>query len=767
MRRAKARIFMISGNYSNNNNQVNNIPYGAIKDVVPNDVNQKLPENIQNLDAKQIANNNGALATTQNLNKKTVLWTLPVYGGFVALRSLNDSTKPFGFAGQYEKTVLGKLSKAGDLITKGIRKIIPDKFEFWAIDKAKSAKQWALDHSAIARSWTTPIKYENKMAIDSANGLFGRVMFDNAIMIEKGYKGGVEELRSLFGKDTKIWKLLTDRGIEKCAGNPEGARKIASGVLRELGEKSVKDKKVQEYAKEIVESFAKSDQKIVIDKWGKFPIGKIPIIGRFFTLKVPASEISNKLRVSANISGKELAGGAAGTAVGVSALGRALPSGFAKIHEGLTSDFVGGKIAPIMQAYFIASAALKAKDAPKGQKLATFMDEESGAASFLITMPIATSLLARAGGMKYIGMGANKTAQTAAVDKFRGMVKALNAKIDAGTISRGEYVQEAKKIKEFLKGDTKFWQKPFKLLGRIIGSNYKAETIKPFLENVDNLPADASKLKVLGASVSNRLQSLLYRLKTGCKVDGRKAGIGGTFGGALRFALVMFVLSPIVSKPIKWAVNKIFGKPYDPEGDKKAEAKKAKKEAKKQGKKGVQNQENPFANLTEEQMLTLLQKNQANMQKAQQDPALVQELQSDPKKLYDFLVKGAAEYDNALQNQAPSSLLQNYANKVKQGQVQPSVNQAAPIQNAVNLNQNNFNANAQMPAPSIQTQNTQNNEQQTQAPVQAPEPNRSYIPSSAPSQNVLNAQSQKNAQFNAVLQDMDRVEKEYSKYLNI
>ena len=35
---------------------------------------------------------------------------------------------------------------------------------------------------------------------------------------------------------------------------------------------------------------------------------------------------------------------------------------------------VGGKLVPIMQAYFLAKAAIAASKAPKGKKLATFMD---------------------------------------------------------------------------------------------------------------------------------------------------------------------------------------------------------------------------------------------------------------------------------------------------------------------------------------------------------------------------------------------------------
>ena len=744
---------MISGKLDNNINQKSNIPYGAIKDVMPNNINSKLPENLQNLDAQQIANNNGAIATTQNISKESALLTLPIYASFVALRSLNDAKKgPFRFTGEYEKTILGKLSKAGDAITKGFRKLIPDKIEFGISDKIKSAKNWVLDHSAIARSWTTPIRYENRMAMSEANGLFGRVMSDNAIMFEKGFKGELKDLRKLFGADTKIWKLLKEKGIESLGGaeHAKEARELVAKTLREIGEKPVKSSEVQEYVKEIIKNFSKSDQEILIDSWGRFPIGKIPILRKIFNLRVPASEISNKLRTSAGISGAELAEGGA-KAVGVTALGRGLASGFAKTYEGFTSDFVGGKIAPIMQAYFIASAALKAKDAPKGQKLATFMDEETGAVSFLFTMPLATSLLAKAGGMKYIGMGANKAAQGEAVSKFREMIASLNSKIDAGSITRGEYVEEVKNIKNVLKGKTRFWQKPFKALGKLIGSNYERETIKPFIE--ETIPEGASKLKALGINASNKVQTLLYKFKSG------NNPLHMTPGGVLRFALVMFVLSPILSKPIKKLVNKIFGKPYEPD----------KKDKKTKKQKGAEN--NPFANITDEEMMNLLVKNQSRMAQVQNDPKLMQELQSDPNKLYEFLKQGEAEYDKAAQSAPPSPLLQQYKNNIQNqaqyvqpivqpAMVQPSHQNIVTPQQNLNLAQNNFNPNTTMPAPSVQ-------QPQYQAQTQAPQAQRNYIPSSSVSENVLKSHNANNAKLGAIIKDMDKTEKEFSKYINI
>ena len=747
---------MISGNYTNNNANTANIPYGKVKDVMPNNINQKLPENIQNLDAAEIANSNDAVAAAGKIDKKSALLTLPFYASFVALRSLNDTKKPFGFAGEYEKSFFGKLTKAGDFMSKGISKIIPDSIENGAKTKASALKKWLVEHSSIVRSMTTPLRLENSMARKEANGIFARVMTDNADMFTKGFNGGVKEIGEIFGTNTAFWKRLQELGIEK-ATTSNGAREILAKALNEVGEASIKDPKNKKYIEEIIENLSKSTEKIKIDKWKlpigkvKLPIGKIPILGKALTLNVPMSEISNKMRATSGINPKT----GAAAALGATTLGKALPSAFSKIYEGLTSNVVGGKLVPIMQAYFLAKAAIAASKAPKGKKLATFMDEETGMVTFLFTMPLATSILKKVGGMKYIGLdklakgaATNKEAQSKGVELLRNSFDALNKKVASGSISSGEYVEETKKIKDMLKGKVdgksvvRLWQKPFKALGRILGSNYNQETVKPFIETA--VPENASSLTKLGINVANRASNFLYKLKTGKNI------LGNTPGGLLRFGLVMFALSPLLSKPIKWVVNKIFGKPYDAEAEKKEQAKKAQEEA-------VKN--NPFTKMTEQELFTLLNKNKDAMEKAQNDPKLMQELTSDPQKLYNFLQTGAQDYDKAQANAKPSEMLEKYKNNIQNGttpNIQPSINPQpnAPLNNNSGLNNN---MNLSMPEPSVQVQNKNN----------VKEPERSYVPSSAPAVDVVQNQKSQDEKFNAIIQDMDKTANEYSKYLNI
>ena len=85
---------------------MNNISYGAIKDIVPANVNEKLPPNLQNLDAKEIANNNGAISVASGADSKSLLATIPFYLGLVGLRTINDNPKSkFALAGKYENSI--------------------------------------------------------------------------------------------------------------------------------------------------------------------------------------------------------------------------------------------------------------------------------------------------------------------------------------------------------------------------------------------------------------------------------------------------------------------------------------------------------------------------------------------------------------------------------------------------------------------------------------------------------------------------------------
>ena len=101
------------------------------------------------------------------------------------------------------------------------------------------------------------------------------------------------------------------------------------------------------------------------------------------------------------------------------------------------------------------------------------------------------------------------------------------------------------------------------------------------------------------------------------------ARAGGLF---LRFAMMMAVFSPIISKPINKLIHKIFGKPYNPE----EEAQKAQLEAQK-------NTKIPGLDITYGELEEKIQNNPQVFERLQTDPMLARQVNANPQLLLDLL----------------------------------------------------------------------------------------------------------------------------------
>ena len=122
-------------------------------------------------------------------------------------------------------------------------------------------------------------------------------------------------------------------------------------------------------------------------------------------------------------------------------------------------------------------------------------------------------------------------------------------------------------------------------------------------------------------------------------------------GGALRFIMIMFVISPIVQKPIRALIHKVFGKPYDPsELEKQA---KAEAEA---------NKIIPELGISQKQLNEKIMANPNALQEIQTNPQLAQKLQQNPKLLVDFL-DGKDILSTNSQQQTTSKVAMSPANK--------------------------------------------------------------------------------------------------------
>lgn len=208
-------------------------------------------------------------------------------------------------------------------------------------------------------------------------------------------------------------------------------------------------------------------------------------------------------------------------------------------------------------------------------------------------------------------------------------------------------------------------------------------------------------------------------------------------GLALRFGLVMFVFGNLFSKPIKGAIHKIFGEPYDKATE---EQKKAAEEAK--------NTVIPELGITQGELMEKIEKNPQVLQRIQQEPMLARELQANPKKLLELL-DGSAPQAQTPSNRPLSPANQNFVNGKK-----PTASN----------NQNNVN---NTPDSSVQKAPKANTEEPQQVEEQAEEKQMdtaTYIPSSEyiAKSSVSTEQSQ---EINNALTRADKILAKAEKYI--
>lgn len=255
----------------------------------------------------------------------------------------------------------------------------------------------------------------------------------------------------------------------------------------------------------------------------------VNVKGFMVNRKVYFSELANKLTA---ISGK-------GATTG---LGRSLSKGTLRSLEGLTNGMAGGPWAILMQAFCFAQATKAAIDAPKGEKLSTFTENIFQDLGYYLVGTSSMNLMHRLGGNKYRGM------TEAAVKEYKTLIKNTNLKAAAGSIDKDALNVAKNQAKELLKGtDLKWWEKPLKAAGRLLSSGL--DKFEPIIKSTDG------KIAKFFKSVPSKLK--------------------GFPGGLGRFALVMFVITPALVKPIVKLSHLIFGRPTKSVLDKETENKEA------------------------------------------------------------------------------------------------------------------------------------------------------------------------------------------------
>ena len=651
---------MISNNYQNNLN------YGAVKDILPKNVNEKLPQNVQNYDVKERVGENPAVKAAQNAKTDplTIGLTGAIWLAFAqGCQLLNNKLNC-----DWDKSWLGKIGSAAEKLGNKMPK---------GNGKIKNFINGIFDKSDILRSLKTPTKAQNGLAVSQARGISGYVMSDVRSMLEYHLKNG-------HGND--ILDLVKDL-------NPN--LKNGEEALSYIGKLFDNCENNQAEIKNIIKKLSNSNIKVTVDNIINTHIG-IPRTNINFNIKIPNvpflkrkgsfKEMANKLNaVFENSSGlgKE-----------VTSLGKSLPKNALKTLEGLTNGGAGGKLMIIIQAGIFAQAIKKAIDAPEGEKLSTFSENIANDFGFFLSLPFQVKASHTIGGLKYIGINGakNLTEQKAAINQYHAMVKNLNEKVAQDAISHIDYLKESKKIKDFLKGDSKWWQKPFKALGKLFSTGLDAETIMPYIDKNN---------KSLGTSVYNSIRNLANKLR------------GKGLGTVLRFAVGTMVVGPFIAKGITKISHLIFGRPTKSvlDEDKKEE---------------TQNKtNNNQLNMTQEEMMQKLAAHPELIKKMESDPEFLNKLLENPELMAKYL-NGELKIEETTQN--TPAVNSKYIQQPQMTQVQ-----STPAQTQVQqgLNAIDDNSQSKMDLFGLGKKKEEQTQTQEETSNKDPlEPVRSYIPSS-------------------------------------
>lgn len=386
---------------------------------------------------------------------------------------------------------------------------------------------------------TTPTSPEHSMVVAQAKGLLGlhNMEIQDLIpsFIEKSevadqlerYGMKKDEIaavkKALKGKKKAERLRLLEQEEFKLFGVKD-ADALKAAKIRALGFKDVahyesiaKDNKFLQHSKEVFEALKNADPNMHITRCqGEGKFGWFRKL--FFRRNITFKELANKYIV-AGIDNPHK-----------TKLGRGLSKGFGWFLEGMTNRFAGGKFVAIMQAMFLAEAAVATLNATgASEKVKTFIERNVNAFSYVFAAPLAIMAMHRVGGMKYAGMTPEQVA------KFREELAIFNEKVDAGVFKNKDAYKAAKKqLTDMLQGDTKngFFTKMFKKIGQFI--NIGNEKIKPY--------------KSLSSNNMNFFRKMGYWTKNAA-------------GYPLRFGLAMFVLMPFVANATTKISNFIFGKP--------------------------------------------------------------------------------------------------------------------------------------------------------------------------------------------------------------
>ena len=240
---------------------------------------------------------------------------------------------------------------------------------------------------------------------------------------------------------------------------------------------------------------------------------------------------------------------AASSKIGSTTLGKIFSKGVVKTKD--VATYGGGLISLFFMASSIMNAVKATKEAPKDEKKATFMHVLSEQYLGMILFQPSINLVYKAAGNKYRGMteggrkaladliaktNVDETLSKEGLKVAKLQRKLLLKGVDETKVSdlAGKGLKEAKQIAKSLSKDgakLKFWEKPLKAAGSILGLGLDKMKTPKFL-NI-----------------------------AGKKIKIPQPTLKGFVGGLGRLLLIMMVVQPFIQKPITKLCHKIFGEP--------------------------------------------------------------------------------------------------------------------------------------------------------------------------------------------------------------
>ncbi len=481
--------------------------------------------------------------------------------------------------GDYEKSIIHKFGAAGDKISNFLFGNPVGKAVNKAANGTKGAfKKYIYDNSALLRAFDkTPSVPEIGLVKTQVGGIKSMLSHDASTIFDgfteplKSYKdfdslgaskAEIEAVKTAVEKGVNAeekalllqaeeYKFL-NKGAKpaqvQAFKNMDAAKrleklkelKVKAIGFRDLAEYNEIKKAPEKHIERILEVLKNTDKKLFARmSYSNKNFGTI-VKGELAGRKVYFSELYNKLYSAGGGNHKTV-------------LGRTFAKLSNQILEGATSRISGGKIAALMQAYFLAEVLIRAnRQETNGDKFKSFMERFAELIGFFVFMPPSIQLMHKIGGLQYSGMSAQQ------IEEYRAALKEFNEHVMNCDWTKDVYKQKRKELRSKFRPHTK---NPFVYAARKVGDivTVGLEQVRPYTKH---------KVEKVDLTINKVMESPLTYFKNIPKrladaMRNPKYWLKQMAGYPVRFLLPMVVFVSFFNKWLVKGVNAIFGKPKE------------------------------------------------------------------------------------------------------------------------------------------------------------------------------------------------------------